>query len=154
MKFLLQSWFSIYLFLRDNEIFCNFLTWYKSMQGLQSVVYLFVCLFGDFRPTREFFTHLETSLLPMKDYNFWVKVFNMPHLLCHGQTLYNGYLREPVTLTPVAERLAVELPLPVLTTKVCPDLGLQWRLKECWNLKENQIRLIFLCLTIQKFALF
>ena len=24
---------------------------------------LFVCLIGDFRPTREFFTHIETSLL-------------------------------------------------------------------------------------------
>ena len=24
------------------------------------------CLFGDFRPTQEFFTHLETSPLPVK----------------------------------------------------------------------------------------
>ena len=35
-----------------------------------SVVYLlvdwFVCLFKVFRPTREFFTHFETSPLPMK----------------------------------------------------------------------------------------
>ena len=37
-----------------------------------------------------------------------------------GQTiLYIGHLREPVTLIPVAERLAVELSLSVLTT--CRD---------------------------------
>ena len=32
----------------------------------------------------------------------------MPHLLQQGPTVYNGHLRGPVTLTPVAERLAVE----------------------------------------------
>ena len=40
-------------------------------------------------------------------------IFNVPHLLWYGPTLYNGHLR--------AERLAVELSLPVLTT--CPDRG-------------------------------
>ena len=49
--------------------------------------------------------------------------FNVAHLLWHGPTLYNGHLRGPVTLTPVAERLAVELSLPVLKTKVCPNRG-------------------------------
>ena len=33
----------------------------------------------------------------------------------------DGHVRGPVTLTPVAERLAVELALPVLTTYICPD---------------------------------
>ena len=37
----------------------------------------------------------------------------MPHPLRHGPTVYNGHLRGPVTLSPVAERLAVELSLPV-----------------------------------------
>ena len=42
-------------------------------------------------------------------------------LACHaycdaGHPLNNGHLRGPVTLTPVAERLAVKLSLPVLTT--------------------------------------
>ena len=37
----------------------------------------------------------------------------------HGASIYNGHLRGPVTLTPNAERLAVELSLPVLTTRVC-----------------------------------
>ena len=36
------------------------------------------------------------------------------HLLCHGESVYNGHLGGPVTLTPNAERLAVELSLPVL----------------------------------------
>ena len=81
----------------------------------------FVCLFGVYRSTREFFTHKETSLLPVKGcklspmlgtYGHWaVRV----HLLRHGPTVYNGHLRGPVTLTPNAERLTVELLLPVFT---------------------------------------
>ena len=46
-------------------------------------------------------------------------------LTCHTYwpTLYNGHLRGPVTLTHVAERLTVELSLPVFTTQVCRDPG-------------------------------
>ena len=32
---------------------------------------VFVCLFGVYRPTQEFFTHMETSPFPVKDYKFW-----------------------------------------------------------------------------------
>ena len=32
---------------------------------------------------------------------------------------YNVHLRKPLTLASVAEHLAVEMPLPVLTTYVC-----------------------------------
>ena len=45
--------------------------------------------------------------------------FSMPHLLWHGASIYYGHLRGPVTLTPIAERLALELSLPVFTTWVC-----------------------------------
>ena len=31
------------------------------------------------------------------------RIFNVPHLLWQGPTLYNGHLRGRVTLTPVAE---------------------------------------------------
>ena len=49
-------------------------------------------------------------------------------LACHpycdtGLTFIIGHLRGPVTLTPNAKRLAVELSLPVLTTWVCPDMS-------------------------------
>ena len=30
----------------------------------------------------------------------------MPHLLLHGAPVYYGHLRGPVTLTPIADRLA------------------------------------------------
>ena len=43
----------------------------------------------------------------------------MPHLLWHGASVYDGHLRGPVTLAPNAERLAVELSLPMLTTWNC-----------------------------------
>ena len=47
-------------------------------------------------------------------------------------TLYNGHhLRGPVTLTPIAECLAEELPQPVFTTYVCPDRGIEPRLSAC-----------------------
>ena len=81
---------------------------------------LFVSLFGVYRPTREFFTNMVTSPLPMKGckFNFGLcsalmaieqwGFLNLPQLLWHGPTLYN------VTLTPVVERLAVKLSLPVL----------------------------------------
>ena len=42
------------------------------------------------------------------------RFFSVPHLLGHGAFVYNGYLRGPDTLTPVAERLSVELSLPFL----------------------------------------
>ena len=42
--------------------------------------------------------------------------FSVPHLLRHGASVCYGHLRGPVTLTPNAERLAVELSLPVLKT--------------------------------------
>ena len=68
-------------------------------------------------PTREFFTHKETSPLPEKGYKFWrmlgtndhfsVRFFNLSLLLWHGASIYNGHLRGPVTLTPNAEFLAV-----------------------------------------------
>ena len=49
----------------------------------------------------------------------------MPHLhvLLHGSALYNGHILGPVKLTPVAERLAVELSLRVLKTWVSAYRG-------------------------------
>ena len=47
--------------------------------------------------------------------------FSVPHLLCHRASVYNVHLRGPVTITPIAERLTVELLLPVFTTQVCRD---------------------------------
>ena len=47
----------------------------------------------------------------------------MPHLLLHMASVYNGHLQGPLTLAPIAERLTVELSLPVYTNKVCCDLG-------------------------------
>ena len=99
----------------------------------QSIIFalpfgLFVCLFWVFRPTRAFFTHLETSPLLVKGCKFWPMLgthaierwgfFGVPYLLWHGASVYNGHLQGPVTLTPIAEHLAVELSLPVFMTWV------------------------------------
>ena len=73
---------------------------------------------------REFFTHVETSPLPVKAANFdpystrmameqW-GFFSVSHLL--WASVYKCHPRGPMTLTPIAERLAVKLSLPVCTT--------------------------------------
>ena len=46
------------------------------------------------------------------------EVFSLPYLLWQGISVHNGRLRVPLTLTIVAEHLAVELSLPIL---VCGD---------------------------------
>ena len=78
----------------------------------------FDCWFVGFHPTREYFTHMEASPLPMKGWKFWPMLvlmssgfFSVPHLLWLRRFVYNGHLRGPATLTPITERLAVELSL-------------------------------------------
>ena len=60
---------------------------------------------------------METSPLPVSGCKFWSieqwGFFRMPHLLWHGVSVYIGHLRRPVTFTPIAERLALKLSLPV-----------------------------------------
>ena len=83
-------------------------------------------MIGVYHPTREFFTHiwkylwraanfdLCAALMAIEQWGF----FRLPYLLWHGTSNYNGHLREPLTLTAIAERLVVELSLPVFTTAV------------------------------------
>ena len=72
------------------------------------------------------FTHLRRQHYRWRAVNFdlcsalmaneqW-QVFSVPHLLWHGASIYNGHLWGLMTLTPVSERLAVELSLPNFTT--------------------------------------
>ena len=90
---------------------------------------LFVCLFVCSHS--RIFTHMETSPYQWRAANFdlystlmaieqW-GIFNVPHLLWYEAPVYNGHLPGPVTLTPVVECLAVDVSLPVLTTKVWRD---------------------------------
>ena len=53
------------------------------------------------------------ALMAIEQWGF----FSMPHLLLHRAYVYNGHLQGLVTLTPIAQRLAVELSQPVF------DLG-------------------------------
>ena len=85
---------------------------------------LFVCL-GFFIPLES--SPLDTSALPMKGckywpmfgtHDHWARICNVPHLLWHGPTLCNGHLRGPVTLTHVAERMALRLSLSVSSPTV------------------------------------
>ena len=57
---------------------------------------------------------LCSALMTIEQWRF----FSVTHLLWHGASDYNGHLQWPVTLTPIAERLAVELSPLVFTTYV------------------------------------
>ena len=82
-----------------------------------NTVDLFVCL-GFLVLLENFFTHMETSPSLVKGCKFWPmlgihaieqwKFFSVPHLLWYGTSVYNSHLRGPVTLSVIAERLAVE----------------------------------------------
>ena len=48
-------------------------------------------------------SYLCSSLKVIEQLGF----FNVPYLHWHGASVYNGHLQESVTLTPIAERLAV-----------------------------------------------
>ena len=56
---------------------------------------------------------------------------NVPQHLWHGLYVYDGHLRGSSTLTPIAERIAVELSLPVFTTKVCRGWDSNTQLSAC-----------------------
>ena len=82
-----------------------------------------------FHPTRELFTYTEMSSISVKGCKFLSMIsaplaieqwgfLSAPHLLWHVTYVYKWYPWGPVTITPVAESLTVELSLPVLTTKV------------------------------------
>ena len=72
--------------------------------------------------------HKETSPLMVKGCKLWPilgtcghkhwRSISVPHLMWHRVFVYDGHLRGPVTLTPNAERLALELSLPVFSTLV------------------------------------
>ena len=60
-------------------------------------------------------------------------------LTCHGASVYNGYLRGPVTLTPIAERLAVELSLPLFYDLGLPQLGFEHPTFCLWGQRSNPL---------------
>ena len=70
------------------------------------------CLFGVFRPAREFWRVVNFELCFGPTGIQQRGILSVLHLLWH---VYNGLLRGHVTLTSIAEFLAVELSLPVFT---------------------------------------
>ena len=108
------------LYIRDEGI---------SQEEFEGSFCLFVCLegggggsshskifysFGDFTIVGERLQkfHLCSAVMAIEQWGF----FNVSHLLWHGPIVYNGQLREPLTLTPIAKHWAEELVLPVLKT--------------------------------------
>ena len=59
---------------RHNQI-CNKFRWMSNTFEIISIPWnfwvFFVCLYGVYLHTREFFTHMETSQLPLKGCKFW-----------------------------------------------------------------------------------
>ena len=72
---------------------------------------------------------LWSALMVIEQWGF----FSVTHQLCYGASFNNGHLRGPVTLTPIAERLAVELSLPIFKTKVCRGWDSNTQTSACEN---------------------
>ena len=80
-----------------------------------------VCFFGFFVPLENLLLiwrrhhnrwraanfDLCSALMGIEQWGF----FSVPHLMWHGTSVSNGHLLGPLTLVPIAERLAVELSL-------------------------------------------
>ena len=109
------------------SVFCFF--FFMSLyQKCDSILLLFYqwffgfCLFGVLSHSRIFHSYGDVTIdgegLQIFTYalHSWPSS-REPSLLWHGTFVYNGYLRGPVTLTPISERLVVELSL--LLPKVC-----------------------------------
>ena len=99
----------------------------KRNIALLDLICLFACLFWDFSShSRIFHSYMEKSPLSVKDWKFWpmfgthghwaVRVLKRATPTVTRESVYNGHLRGSVTFTSIAKKLAVELPLPVLTT--------------------------------------
>ena len=60
----------------------------------------------------------------------------------------DGHLRGPVTLTPIAQRLAVELSLPVFMTYACRGWDSNTHISACWMnaLTDCAIAAVYVCL--------
>mgnify|MGYP003684331051 CR=1 FL=1 len=87
-------------------------------QAGNSLHFLFVCFLSH---SRVFHSYGEVLRILTCALHSWPlssdgSLISVPHLLWHWSSVCNGYLRGPVTLTPIAERLAVELSLPVFKT--------------------------------------
>ena len=106
--------FPSFLSCKSHSVYVNTSFDMVYLKSFICFVYLFevICL------TLDFFTHSETSPVPVKGCKFWHMLGTYGHwavsvLLWHGASVYNGHLQGPVTLTPNAERLPVELWVPV-----------------------------------------
>ena len=105
-----------------NIIIIHFIWWTYNKR------IVFVCLFvWSLSSHSKCFTHMEKPVKGCKfasmlgTHGHWA--LNVPYLLWHWPTLYNCHLWGPVTLTPVAERLEIELSKPIYTTRVCRYQG-------------------------------
>ena len=70
-------------FLHHLDCLCVFRTFWN--------VCLFYCLFGVFRTTREFFTNMETPLLPVKGCKFWPTLRHLWPLSSEGSLACHTY---------------------------------------------------------------
>ena len=110
----------------------------QQIKSSNSTSQYFVCLFEVFVVPFENFSlkrrrhhyrwrAANLALVATEQWGF----FGVPYLLWHGTSVYNGNLWGPVTLTPFAKHLAVELSLPVFATWVCRSWNFKTQPSEC-----------------------
>ena len=75
--------------------------------------------YGDVTKWRVANYDLYSALMAIEQWGF----LSVPHLLWHRASVCNGHLRGSMTLTPIAEPLAMELSLPVFNDLSQSRLG-------------------------------
>ena len=108
-------------FLCTSEVYYEMLDWYHRMERNFVFVLFFVSLFvwGLSSYSRVFISNGDVYITGEELY-FWPMLgthdhwgfLSVLHFRDTGHPLYNGHLRRPVTLTPIAKRWAVKLSLP------------------------------------------
>ena len=116
-------------------------------------VCLFVCLFAVFLPLENFSLTWRRHHYRWRRANFDLRsaiksiekwgFFSVPPLQLLGASIYNGHLWGHMIPTPIVERWAVELSLPVLTTSVCCGWDSNTQLSACRRHRRGEF--LFVC---------
>ena len=123
------------------DFFASRLSALGHLCALCTLIHLFV--FGVYRRTREFFTHMETLPFPVKGCKFFYLCsalmaieqwgfFSVPHLLWHGASVYNLVVQNRVCCPMLCCFLVVPICRPLILPYSSAALrALQYRSVHC-----------------------
>ena len=113
----------------------------KSTNASWDEIIKHICVCLLFRRAREFQTHAETPPLPVKGcFDLYLALARIKPSVT---SVYKGHLRGPMTLTPVAERLAVQRPKAFCLNILTNCMVFVFTLLFKYSFLQHKINLIF-----------